>query len=264
LNDESRSELASVFYDDLTADYHLVYADWAASVSRQAQALDRVMAAALGVGPKRILDCTCGIGTQALGLASLGHDVVGTDLSVRAVERARREADARGLSIRFEAADIRSLADRFAAEFDVVLSGDNALPHLLSDADLRAGVRGMAAALRPGGLFLASIRDYDRILEDRPTATPVMAIGGEGERRVIFQLWTWAPDGRRYRLELFLLREAADDWTLKRHTASYRAVTRAEVTRVVEEEAHAVGRWWLPEESGFFQPLIAAVKRAHT
>jgi glycine/sarcosine N-methyltransferase len=260
LNDESRSELASVFYDGLAADYHLVYGDWAASVSRQAQALDRVVTAALDAGPKRILDCTCGIGTQALGLASLGHDVVGTDLSAQSIERARREAAARGLAIRFEVADVRSLADRFDGEFDVVLSGDNALPHLLSEADLRAGVRGMGAALRPGGLFLASIRDYDRILEDRPTTTPVMAIGADGERRVVFQLWTWSADGRRYRLELFLLREKADDWTMKRHTASCRAVTRAELTRVVEEEAHAVGRWWLPEESGFFQPLFAALR----
>jgi 2-polyprenyl-3-methyl-5-hydroxy-6-metoxy-1,4-benzoquinol methylase len=56
------------------------------------------------------LDCTCGIGTQALGLAALGYSVVGTDISTEAIRRARTEAETRGLNAQFRVADLRSLS----------------------------------------------------------------------------------------------------------------------------------------------------------
>jgi len=62
-----------------------------------------------GEGRLSILDAACGIGTQALGLAAMGHRVTGSDLSVAAVERARRQARDRGLSIPFSVADMRHL-----------------------------------------------------------------------------------------------------------------------------------------------------------
>src|SRR5262245_16408378 len=40
---------------------------------------------------KRPLDCACGIGTQAIGLATLGFVVEGSDPSAASIDRARRE-----------------------------------------------------------------------------------------------------------------------------------------------------------------------------
>ena len=56
------------FYDQLAADYHLVYQDWEAAVERQADALDQLIRSACPQA-KTILDCSCGIGTQAIGPA---------------------------------------------------------------------------------------------------------------------------------------------------------------------------------------------------
>lgn len=247
------------FYDGLADDYHLIYEDWPASVRRQAAALDRVIGERLGGGRRRILDCTCGIGTQALGLAERGHEVVGTDLSSRAVERARREARARDLPVRFGVADVRRLAETLDGSFDVVLSADNSLPHLLTDEDLRAAVRGMLSRLRPGGLLLASTRDYDRLRKERPTGTwPEARRGEDGRRRIVFQVWDWDADGFGYRLEVFLLREDGYRWTVRSHETRYRAVLREELARLVREEGGDDPRWLMPEESGFFQPLLVA------
>jgi glycine/sarcosine N-methyltransferase len=246
------------FYDGLAEHYHLIYADWAASIERQAAALDRVITAALGEGPHSVLDCTCGIGTQALGLARLGHRVTGTDLSPGAVERARTEARGLGLDIAFDVADVRQLDTAIAGAFDVVLSGDNSLPHLPSDADLRRAVRQMLARVRPGGLLLASTRDYDELLTTRPTSTPAGAIGPPGERRLSFQLWEWDDDGRGYDLELFILTEGPDGWTTRSWLSRYRAITRAELSAIIHDEGGTDIRWLMPEESGFFQPLLVA------
>ena len=63
------------FYDELADDYHLVYPDWSASIARQGAASDRVILDELGSGARSVLDCSCGIGTQAVGLAAHGHRV---------------------------------------------------------------------------------------------------------------------------------------------------------------------------------------------
>ena len=44
--------------------------------------------ALIGQDRAEVLDCSCGIGTQAIGLALRGHRVTGTDLSFRAAARA--------------------------------------------------------------------------------------------------------------------------------------------------------------------------------
>lgn len=83
------------FYDELADRYDLLYADWRASTARQGRALDALLTAGLGPGPHRVLDSACGIGTQALGLAALGHRVTGTDLSPGSVARAARRGTGR-------------------------------------------------------------------------------------------------------------------------------------------------------------------------
>ena len=65
------------FYDGLAADYHLIYRDWEEAVERQGRVLDGLIREALGEGPREVLDCACGIGTQAIGLAMRGHRVTG-------------------------------------------------------------------------------------------------------------------------------------------------------------------------------------------
>jgi 2-polyprenyl-3-methyl-5-hydroxy-6-metoxy-1,4-benzoquinol methylase len=68
------------FYDRLAADYHLICGDWDGAVVRHGKALDAVIRSELGTRAAVVLDCACGIGTQALGLALLGHRVTGADI----------------------------------------------------------------------------------------------------------------------------------------------------------------------------------------
>src|SRR5690606_33844783 len=54
------------FYQQLAGDYHLIFADWEASVVRQGAVLDGLIRAFLPGPSLDLLDCSCGIGTQAL------------------------------------------------------------------------------------------------------------------------------------------------------------------------------------------------------
>jgi SAM-dependent methyltransferase len=247
------------FYDDLASDYHLNYHDWREAVPRQGRVLADLLQSVRGpVPPATVLDCTCGIGTQAIGLALAGYSVTGSDISARSVDRARREAAAFGVDAAWDVADVRNLAEAVPGTFDVVISCDNSLPHLLTDADLLQAVSGMFAKLRPGGLVVIGIRDYDRLQAERPRFTPPQVVEHDGERTVLFQLWDWAPDGSTYDLTMFRHRERDGDWTSAIGTTTYRALLRSDLERTLVDASFHDIRWYEPEETGHHQPLVTA------
>jgi len=61
------------FYDDMAAAYHLIFADWNVTIERQQAVLSRLLPPPTTAG--MVLDCACGIGTQALRLARVGYTV---------------------------------------------------------------------------------------------------------------------------------------------------------------------------------------------
>ncbi|MFF5497318.1 class I SAM-dependent methyltransferase [Streptomyces aquilus] len=252
------------FYDDLARDYHLLFADWDASTARQAAVLDTLVRRHLGAGPHRVLDCSCGIGTQAIGLARAGYDVVGSDLSPRAAARATAEAAARGIGLPTAAADMRRLP--FAPSvFDVVVSADNSLAHLLCAQDVAAALGDMRRVLRDGGLLVLTVRDYDELRRTRPTSTPPQVTETPDGRVITFQLWHWHEDGERYDLEHFQLIPAGDGWTVRRRTATSWALPRAQLTRLLTEAGCTDVTWHAPEATGFYQPVVTCqVRRAST
>jgi glycine/sarcosine N-methyltransferase len=253
------AEVVRDFYDELAGNYHLMFEDWEASMARQAAALGAIFDRECGPArPLRVLDCACGIGTQALGLAKLGFSVTGSDLSPSAIERARAEAAERGLQLSLYVADLRQLGEVPEAGFDAVICMDNALPHLSSDEHLAEAAAQVRAKLRRGGVFVASIRDYDRLIEERPVVQGPGFLNDGGRRRIVFQLWDWA-DERRYTFHLYITRESAAGWQTHHGASVYRAVLRDELTRILGGAGFLRVRWLLPSESGFFQPLVVAV-----
>jgi glycine/sarcosine N-methyltransferase len=249
----------SEFYDGLAADYHLVYGDrWDAAVAEQGAALDRLIRNE-HPGATDVLDCSCGIGTQAIGLAMHGYRVYGTDISERSVERARDEAARLGVEVAFGVADFLDLA-AVAGAFDVVMSCDNALPHLLSDADVERALRAMRAMLRPGGLLVISTRDYDAALVDRPATAPPVLIAGP-PRRLFVRLHDWdGADSAYHTVRFFVLTESGTGWTLAQHSVRYRAITSHALSRVAQRAGFGSVRWHAADAVGYHQPVMTATR----
>lgn len=244
------------FYDALADDYHLIYPDWDTSLRRQGVALH----ALIGRDGAEVLDCSCGIGTQAIGLALCGHRVIGTDLSVRAAARAAQEAHRRGVTVSTAAADMRRLPFP-SGWFDTVVCADNAIPHLLTEHDVRVALAEMRRVLRPEGRLLLSTRPYDTLLRERPTATPpqVHRLADGGSRTLTFQLWHWHDDGERYDLEHFQLVPAdGGDWRVRVRTATYWALRQDLLAGFAADAGFVAPRWHTPDETGFFQPVLVA------
>lgn len=245
---------AAGFYDDLADLFHLVYADWEASLRRQAEALDGILRRAIGAGPHRILDVSCGIGTQALGLAALGHAVTGSDLSARAVERARREAEARGLEIEFSVADMRSCDRHHRGPFDAVLSADNSVPHLLTDDDILTAFRAFFRLTRPGGVTLVTVRDYAQEDRSTPQLRPYGIRTDATGRYAVFQVWDF--DGDRYDLAMYFVREnPAGPPEVRVSRSRYYAVGTDTLLSLLTQAGFADAR---RTDGEYFQPVLLA------
>ena len=69
-------DIIQTFYDTLAAQYDKLFADWQATTQEQAALLDKIFGENGFDRSSRVLDCACGIGTQAIGLAALGYGVL--------------------------------------------------------------------------------------------------------------------------------------------------------------------------------------------
>ena len=247
------------FYNQLAPYYHLNFADWNASIERQAAQLQGVIQEVWGDRVSSVLDAACGIGTQALGLAALGYLMAASDFSGDAVERARQEAATRSLDIRFDVADMRRVsAAHGGRRFDLVIACDNSVPHLLSDADLLRAFEQFHACLNPGGGCLLTVRDYQREEKSGVQVKPVeLRRDAGGARRFVWQVWEF--DGPIYDLSLYLAEDGGKDEC---------------VTRVLRSRYYAVGTdtlMCLMRQAGFedvrrlddrfYQPILVGSKR---
>ena len=194
-------------YDEIADLYHLVYEDWEAAIVHQASALDKVITDWIGHAPHSLLDVSCGIGTQALGMAALKYRVSAADLSAGSVSRARQEAKIRGLSINFSVADMRDCAKHGSDAYDILLCADNSITHLEGVSEILRALKAFFSCLRPGGVVLITIRDY---LAESDRTTPQMRPYGfrehKGHRYFVFQTRDMLVDG--YEVAMYFVREA--------------------------------------------------------
>lgn len=105
-----------------------------------------VQLAALGGFSGNILDVGCGLGDNALFLASLGYRVVAVDGSATAIDIAHERANELGVHVDFQVADATRL-DGFDASFDTIL--DSALLHCLPVALRGEYLRTLHRVARP-------------------------------------------------------------------------------------------------------------------
>ena len=184
--------------------------------------------------------------------------VTASDISnaeiIQAVERAGKAK----VNIRFEKADFRNLSETFPGKFDVIIAMDNALPHMLTKAELEKAIKSIAGQLKNNGIFVASIRDYDSLLEEKPPYSPPYIHKTEEGQRVSFQTWEW--NDENYRLVQYII-DDNDTLSTSRFECEYRATRRDELTEILKDCGCTETEWLFPVNTGFYQPIVVATKR---
>ena len=250
-------DITQTFYNNLATQYDKLFSDWQTTTHEQASLLDKLFFDNGFDRSAKLLDCACGIGTQSIGLAALGYDVTASDISENELAEAKKRAEENGVPIRFEKADFCTLSDTFDEQFDIIIVMDNALPHMLSAEALASAIKSITSRLNAGGMFIASIRDYDALLADKPPYSPPYIHKTTDGQRVSFQTWEWSGD--HYHLTQYII-DDENTLAVSKFECEYRATRRKELTDLLRSNGCHDVTWKMPEETGFYQPIVIAKK----
>ena len=105
-----------------------------------------------------MLDCACGAGQLAVGLALRGFDVSASDASAEMVARTRALAAERGVAV---PAVVRRWEELRGGPYDAVFCVGNSITHAPGSAGRRAALAAMRGVLRDGGLLAVTSRTWE-------------------------------------------------------------------------------------------------------
>lgn len=123
---------------------------------------------------KKILDIGCATGELALQLAANKAHVIGIDLNKDLLDQALSKRGSAS-NPEFRLGNMLQLKSDFKrAMFDAVLCFGNTLVHLDSKELVAQMLKGVLQVLKPEGIFLLQILNYDYILEEQLSQLPLI------------------------------------------------------------------------------------------
>jgi SAM-dependent methyltransferase len=111
-----------------------------------------------------VLDCSCGTGQLAVGLAARGLTVVASDASAAMVRRTQELAAEHGVGLRTLEARWETLSDHLEpGTFEMVFCVGNSLTHATGSTGRLAALGAMSRLLRPGGSLVLTSRTWESV-----------------------------------------------------------------------------------------------------
>ena len=247
----------NTFYDAVADYYHLFFRDWHATVQREGSALRRAFR---DHNVKKVLDASCGPGTQSIALAQQNYDVTAADPSFNMLMKAREHARDYDVTddITFVRASFLELPFALVGPYDAVITKGNALPHLLTDDEITQALRNFYNLLRPGGVALIGMRDYDFLLEDRPRFVPRhIHTDNSDQEFILFDVWEWADtEPVTVTFNTFIVSGSGEKYSVSKYPVTYRALRIEELETLLAD----VGFTEIKTESQGWELLTKAVK----
>ncbi len=120
-----------------------------------------------------------------------------------------------------------------------------------------SAIKSIVNQIQENGIFVASIRDYDSLLMEKPPYSPPYIYKTDKGQKVSFQTWVWNDDN--YKLTQYIV---DDEETLQvsKFECEYRATRREEMTKLLRAHGCSKVEWKFPDETGFYQPIVVARK----
>jgi glycine/sarcosine N-methyltransferase len=143
--------------------------------------------AQFGPSPLRVLDAACGTGRHALLFHSMGHNVVGSDISEGVLQVARAHAEKQGLALPFVREDLFSPVSGFApARFKAVTVLGNVMALLPGPRELAIVFEKARHLLSPGGFFIFQMVNFHGLPVREEPFSPLRT-AWRGSQEILFQ-----------------------------------------------------------------------------
>lgn len=156
-NSERNSGSVRDHYDRLLGPiYSWIIGDFASGYERSVELFTRLNIQA--DGPATAIDLGCGSGCQSLAMAEAGFHVTAIDFCEDLLAELKQRAG--NHEIRTANDDILNFAAHVSGPVDLIVCMGDTLVHLPDEHSVHALLTKVADALKPGGTFVATLRDY--------------------------------------------------------------------------------------------------------
>lgn len=206
--DQGHCEDVRAYYDTRAEFQIYPYVeDWGTVIDKFATVIEKIVSPFVNLDSQKIIyDCTCGIGTTAIGMAQRGHDVIASDMSEKMLHTTQEFSQERRLNLRtFQHNLLNPLPEPMHGKCDVILSINNSqvfISNRETTEDLIRCFSEIKKALKPKGVFVVSLPPYEELLAEKPTRP----VGRQdqyrsvGSRKVLFrQFYEWFDTKPMYR-----------------------------------------------------------------
>jgi SAM-dependent methyltransferase len=192
------------------AEYYDAVINWEKRLARELPLLEEL---ARGAG-RQVLVPACGTGGHVVALARRGFSVLGFDADedMVAFARQRISQEAKAIAAAGGEANVSLLKMEEAGElgptYDAAFCLGNALPGISGEGQLLAALKGIAGALRAGGLFLTQNLNYDLRWKEKTPWFPLLAGETAGEEVLLVKFASYEQQAINFHA-MFLTREKA-------------------------------------------------------
>lgn len=233
-------------YDAIATKYDWFYSSWDAAGEAQCRQIEPLFR---GHSVRRVLDCACGNGLQAIALARAGFEITGSDLSARMIEEAEKKCREEDVEIPLIHADMRALRDVAPGPFDAVVCMGNVLPHLPDEDAVRVALGNVRDVLVPGGLLVLEGRYYDDLVREKPRFIPhrVSACTEDTQSVTILYVLDYFEAFIRFNI-VFLVKGRGGDVSMDVDAIDYHPILSDQLHRLLREEAFTILDWQRHED----------------
>jgi SAM-dependent methyltransferase len=250
------------------AEYYDAVINWEKRLSREMPLLEEL---AWSAGP-RVLVPACGTGGHVVALAERGFSVLGFDADEDAMafaqQRINHKADA--ISAAGGEAKVRLLMMEQAADLgpthDAAFCLGNALPGISGEGQLLAALKGIAGALRAGGICLAQNLNYDLRWKEKAHWFPLLSGETAKEEVLLVKFADYEQEAINFHA-MFLAREKAGaKWQSHIRSSRQTPLFRDLLAQLLTRAGFGKVRFWGDYAKSPFDPaqsndlLVAAEK----
>ena len=224
---------AEKFYDKIANKYNCFFSSRNKIIEIQ---MDEIKPILEQFNVKTVLDCSCGDGIQAIALAKEGYLVDGGDISVNMLKKAAEYAKEENVSINFKQSDFRELENSFTEKYDCVLSWGNAIPHLMTDGDIKKTVLSIYSRVNKNGIAVIEMRNWDKLLNDKIRFQP-MRINDiqDGFRYSILYVYDYFPELIRFNIVYLIENIETGEKHMEQEPVDYNPIKRADFLSYLED-----------------------------
>jgi ubiquinone/menaquinone biosynthesis C-methylase UbiE len=138
---------------------------------------------------KTIADIGCGSGLDSIALASLGYEATGFDPSAKMLNKARVNANKKGVKAKYKKYSIQNIPKLYNKKFDMAIAFGNVFSNIPQDEIQNSLIR-IYDMLKDGGVLFLQILNNDKILKEKQTLIGTK----EDERSLIVRYYDYYED----------------------------------------------------------------------